>query len=392
MRTFLLITGLLLLMAIEILRVYFIMPFPGSQQSDTLDFAYWLHNNIFWLRLLGVAMVAWPLTYLAQKGRPWPKAFATVGVVLYAVVFYFFNYRFLAEKMFYQPTNKIFLGSAYNAIDSSKLVLGIEINGEAKAYPIQLIGYHHQVRDTVGNTSVMVTYCTVCRTGRVFSPIVNGKEETFRLVGMDRFNAMFEDASTESWWMQATGEAVAGPLKGMRLTEIPSQQMTLSSWLRQYPQSLVMQLDTLFSEEYEALAKFDKGIGKSHLTKRDSTSWQFKSWVVGIEHGRQAKAYDWNELVDKKIIQDSMPNLPLVIILEPDSASFHAFNRCINGTTLHFEPDSTGLCLIDKSTATLWSLGGVCLEGSMKGQQLLPVKASQEFWHSWQTFHPKTTR
>ena len=42
----------------------------------------------------------------------------------------------------------------------------------------------------------MVTYCTVCRTGRVFSPIVEGQPETFRLVGMDHFNAMFEDEGT----------------------------------------------------------------------------------------------------------------------------------------------------------------------------------------------------
>lgn len=62
----------------------------------------------------------------------------------------------------------------------------------------------------------MVTYCTVCRTGRVYSPMVNGKLETFRLVGMDHFNAMFEDASTKSWWRQSNGDCIAGPLK--RLT------------------------------------------------------------------------------------------------------------------------------------------------------------------------------
>jgi hypothetical protein len=48
----------------------------------------------------------------------------------------------------------------------------------------------------------------------VFSPVVDGRSETFRLVGMDHFNAMFEDASTHSWWRQANGEAIAGPSKG----------------------------------------------------------------------------------------------------------------------------------------------------------------------------------
>jgi hypothetical protein len=67
----------------------------------------------------------------------------------------------------------------------------------------------HQVRDSINHIPVMVTYCTVCRTGRIYNPIVNGKAETFRLVGMDHFNAMFEDATTKSWWRQSTGECIA---------------------------------------------------------------------------------------------------------------------------------------------------------------------------------------
>lgn len=77
-----------------------------------------------------------------------------------------------------------------NKVDTARLVVGIEIEGEARAFPVQFIGYHHQVRDTVAGKQVMVSYCTVCRTGRVFSPVIDGRSETFRLVGMDHFNAM----------------------------------------------------------------------------------------------------------------------------------------------------------------------------------------------------------
>lgn len=292
--------------------------------------------------------------------------------------------------MFYQPTVKTFVGEDKNSIPGDKLVLGLTINGESKAYPIQLIGYHHQVRDTVGNTPVMVTYCTVCRTGRVYSPLVNNKDETFRLVGMDHFNAMFEDATTKSWWQQATGVAVAGPLKGTSLQEIPSEQVTLSSWLRQNPHSLVMQPDTTFNKDYEDLVDFDKGTINSSLEKRDSASWQFKSWVVGISHEKNSKAYDWNELVQKKIIEDSIPGLPLVILLEADTSSFHVWNRNLNGQSLSFVIDSSGLK--DNSTQSLWSMNGICIDGPLKGQRLAPVQASQEFWHSWQTFHPNTVK
>ncbi|MBE7171029.1 MAG: DUF3179 domain-containing protein [Williamsia sp.] len=392
MRTFILILGLILLIAAEILRVYFIMPFPGSQQRNTVAVAYWLDQNLGWLRLLLLAVIAYPAMQVLRQRKLWRKLLLAGGLLLYGVVFYYFNFRFLAAKIFYQPRVKSFSSASTNKVSKDKLVVGVEINGEAKSYPIQLIGYHHQVRDTVGGQPVMVTYCTVCRTGRVFSPLVDGKNETFRLVGMDHFNAMFEDASTKSWWRQVSGEAITGPSKGKHLQEIPSQQMSLAAWLRLHPTSTVLQPDTAFNKSYKDLADFDRGTIKSSLEKRDSLSWKPKSWVIGIAHGDAAKAYDWNELVKEQIIQDSLPGLPLLVVLESDTASFHAWSRLVNGSVLHFEgPDKLQL-LKDANTGSTWTMSGICVSGSMQGARLQPVQASQEFWHSWKTFHPTTEK
>jgi len=390
MKVLSLVIGLLLLFAIEILRIYFIMPFPGSQKSNTIDIAYWLANNMIWLRIIGLVLTVIGLAYVLKYSKRWKKIVVFAIVLLYAFVFFKFNYRFEADKMFYQPTNKLFAGAAADTTDKSKLVIGVVINGEAKAYPIQIIGYHHQVRDTVGNTPIMVTYCTVCRTGRIFSPVVNGHPETFRLVGMDHFNAMFEDATTKSWWRQATGEAISGKLKGQRLPEVPSQQATLASWLAQYPSSGILQPDTLYREDYADLEGFDKGVLKSKLEKRDSASWKMKSWVVGVVHGQTAKAYDWNELATRRLIQDSLPGMPLVITLEKDTASFHVLNRVVAGNVLSFEKDTASGNLKDINTQSTWTLNGDCIEGTLKGQRLQRLQAYQEFWHSWQSFHPNT--
>lgn len=390
MRTTLLITGLLLLLAIEILHIYFIMPFPGSQHNNTIDLAYWLDNNIWWVRVVILAVLIFPVMRVFRYSFLWKKVLLVAGLLLYAVVFYFFNFRFRADKMFYQPVHRSFAAAATNTIQSDKLIIGVAINGEARAYPVQLIGYHHQVRDTVGNTPVMVTYCTVCRTGRVFSPVINGNNETFRLVGMDHFNAMFEDKTTKSWWQQATGVAVAGPLKGASLQELPSAQSTLAVWLRRYPASLILQPDTAFAKQYKDLAHFDNGTIKSSLEKRDSGSWQFKSWVIGVAHNKVAKAYDWNKLINAGMIQDSLPGLPIVMVLEKDSASFHVWNRQVNGYAMQFVHDRSTGELKDVNTGSTWNMNGQCMEGALAGAQLKPVRASQEFWHSWRTFHPGT--
>ena len=391
MKRLLLITGLLLLFTTEILRVYFIMPFPGSQHQNTIGLAYWISNNISWMRILALAFIIFPLIYILKEGKTWMKIILSLILIFYGVIFFFFNYRFEADKMFYQPEQKLFVAATSDTINKSKLVIGVAINGEAKAYPIQIIGYHHQVMDTIGNTPVMITYCTVCRTGRAFSPFVNGKMETFRLVGMDHFNAMFEDATTKSWWQQATGKAIAGPLKGTTLKELASMQLTLEAWLREYPNSSVMQPDTTFNKDYKDLAGYDKGTLKSGLEKRDSASWKKKSWVIGVKYKNNSKAYDWNELVKNKVINDSIEGLPILLTLEKDTASFHVYDRRLNGTILNFQKGTDDL-LIDQDTNSSWNMDGVCIDGTLKGEKLTPVQAYQEFWHSWSTFHPNTTK
>ena len=389
-RTLLLIFALLFLFAVEILRVYFIMPFPGSQRANTIDIAYFIGKYIWWFRLIGFALLV-PLAWHALKNaRLWKKIFLTFFIFLYAGVFYLVNFMFLADKMFYQPKNKILVPVAASKVDSSKLVIGIIINGQAKAYPIEIIGYHHQVQDTVGGEPVMVTYCTVCRTGRVFSPFVNGKFQHFRLVGMDHFNAMFEDEDTQSWWRQATGIAITGPLKGTALKELPSQQLRLGAWIRQYPNTLILQPDSVYVNQYKGLEGFDAGTINSGLEKRDSGSWKFKSWVVGVQLDNTAKAYDWNELVEQKIITDTIHNEPIVLVLEKDNASFHVWSRQVNDKLLQFRFDKNGQTLKDDATNSVWDMNGNCIEGTLKGSRLSPVPAYQEFWHSWQSFHPLT--
>ncbi len=391
MKRMILITGLLLLFAAEILRVYFVMPFPVSQHSNTIALAYGINDYIIWIRILALALIIFPLLNILENGKIWLKIVLSSILVFYAVVFFFLNYRFQADKMFYQPKQKVFAASAADTTDKNELVIGVAINGEAKAYPIRIIGYHHQVMDTVGNTPVMITYCTVCRTGRVYSPFVNGKKASFRLVGMDHFNAMFEDEATGSWWQQATGKVIAGPLKGTALTELTSKQLTLAAWLREYPNSQVMQPDPLFKKDYNDLAGYDKGTIRGGLEKRDSASWKRKSWVIGVTLNNASKAYDWNQLVRTKVINDLIEGLPVVLALENDTSSFHMYDRLVDGVILNFKRGNDDV-VIDENTHSTWSMDGVCVAGTMKGERLKPVQSYQEFWHSWSTFHPNTTK
>jgi hypothetical protein len=268
----LLILGFAVLIFGEVLKVYFIMPFPGSQEDEVIQWAYLIHTQIGWIRLVGALLLLYPLYGYLRQSPVWARATIAVVLGFYAVVFYMFNYRFLADKIFLQPENVGFLDASHSKVSGKQLALGITVGGESKAYPIEIIGYHHQVLDVVGGQQVMVTYCTVCRTGRVYSPTVDGQPETFRLVGMDHYNAMFEDATTGSWWRQVSGEAIAGPRKGTALAEIESAQMTINEWINLHPNTLVLQPDEKFAKAYDELKNYDEGTRKGRLERKDSVT------------------------------------------------------------------------------------------------------------------------
>ncbi|HET6767831.1 MAG TPA: DUF3179 domain-containing (seleno)protein, partial [Chitinophagaceae bacterium] len=254
--------GLIGLLLFEIANVYFIMPMPGSQQMNSIDLAYFLYKRRWIFRGLFAAMIIIGLL-TSQWKRKW---LLLLPVAIVAAAIYMTNFVMAADHMFYQPKKVLMVNAEANKVDSNRLVIGVVHNGEAKAYPIQFLGYHHQVQDTVGGKPMIITYCTVCRTGRVFEPVVNGRPEKFRLVGMDHFNAMFEDATTKSWWRQVSGEAITGKLEGQQLPEIFSTQTSLTDWLLLNPNSLIMQADASFLKSYDSTFKFESGASKSKLT------------------------------------------------------------------------------------------------------------------------------
>ena len=371
--------SVVLLAAYELLRVYLIMPLPGSQRMQSIDLAYALHSWRWPIRIVLGALIALGLRPAWRGGRL-PKVLVPFAIAVVAAAAYGGNVFMSADRIFVAPKSVNMQPVDRNVVQMARLVVGIEIDGDARAYPVQFIGYHHQVRDSVGGKPVLVTFCTVCRTGRIFSPMVNGTEETFRLVGMDHFNAMFEDATTGSWWRQANGEAIAGKLEGKTLEEFPTRQVMLAQWLALHPKSLIMQPDSALADRYSASFDYETGRSRSPLTGSDTASWHEKSWVVGVTMNDQSKAYDWNRLVRETIINDTLGGKPIVLALATDQRSYFAFVR----------PDSATFTMRNDSLVAgpnAWALTG---RGA--GTPLEPINASQEFWHSWRTFQPETKR
>lgn len=103
------------------------------------------------------------------------------------------------------------VSDAPDYLRDEKPVIIVDINGDARAYPLAMLMWHEIVNDTVGDVLVTVTFCPLCNTGITFERVLDGRELTFGTSGMLRnSDLVMWDRQTETLWQQITGEALAG--------------------------------------------------------------------------------------------------------------------------------------------------------------------------------------
>jgi len=382
--------GILLLVVPGLIHAYLLMPFPGSQDLNAITVSYYLEKIILPLRIVGGVLIIWYLFKYYSKNSTRGKVIKGLVLALCLGSFYITDFAYKAETMFKEPQTIKFANAITNKVPESFVIIGVVNNGVAKAYPLIYLAYHHKVQDNVGNLPVLVSYCSMCRTGRVYSPIINGVRQNFRLVGARHYNAIIEDEGTKTWWYQATGNAAVGKLKGEHLQELPYEQSTLGAWLDKHPGSLILQPDEHYLSDYSDLKNYDRvqAVDRDSTLKNKDTLLR-KSWMLGVIVNGQAKAYDWRHLFKKHLLNDHVNKTPLLIAIEDDSLTYHAFKSTVNGKELHFKLDTAGT-LTDQETASVWDWDGLSTSGALKGSQLSKIQAYQEYWHSWKHFHPGT--
>lgn len=381
------IIAVILFILFEIARVYFIMPMPGSQRMNSIDLAYFLHSYRWIFRLLLAIVMGMSLkTMMKQYLKTGLLMLLLLGGIAYAT-----NFPMSADTMFRTMNHENFANKKGNFIDTNRLVIGVVIGNEARAYPINIIAHHHQVKDKIAGKDILVTYCSVCRTGRVYEPIIDGKVVDFRLVGMDHFNAMFEDPETKSWWRQVNGTCIAGSQKGKHLADIPCYQTTLKTWLKLYPNSLVLQQDSDFTKDYKDLEKFDDGSVKSKLIGRNSTPNEFKSWVVWIKNNNQVKSLDWSVIEKNKYAIAQVGNSNCMIVSN-DGQSVFAYKIDDNAANVNYKAliKDTEFAITTNNGTFHYDYKGKMIQKSNLNTKnipiLTPIPCTQEFKHSFEDF------
>jgi hypothetical protein len=233
-------------------------------------------------------------------------------------------------------------------------VLGLARDGQAKAYPIAIMNWHEIVNDRVAEESIAVTYCPLCGTGVAFVAGADARRRSFGVSGLlYNSDVLLYDRETESLWSQLRMQAVAGPLKGERLTAVPLTHTSWRAWRLEHPDTLVLSTETGFGRNY-ARDPYAGYAQKSDLyfpVKNRSRLYHPKERVLGLEIDGRFKAYPFAELsrAGVEAITDDFAGRRLSVIFDPAAESARAFDE--------------------------------------EGTELAAVTA---FWFAWYAFHPAT--
>ncbi len=247
-----------------------------------------------------------------------------------------------------------------DALDATYLqpndrILGIEIDGIARAYPISILNWHEIVNDQINDQQFAVTFCPLCGTGVAFSSNVAGKVTEFGVSGLlYNSDVLLYDKNTESLWSQIMGVAISGALVGEQLKPIPISHTTWRDWLAQHPDTRVLSTETGHARDYarNPYAGYEQSRQLYFgVNNKAPENYHPKEQVFGLEFDGVYKAYPFVEL---------------------EKHGKPRFKDSVNGISVTIDWDSKNQSVI------ILNSDGVKIAGI------------QGYWFAWFAFHPDT--
>ncbi len=289
-------------------------------------------------------------------------------------------------------------------------VVELDINGDARAYPVQVLIWHEIVNDTVGGVPVSVTYCPLCNSAVSYVREVRGVETTFGTSGRLFASALvMYDRETESLWTHFDGRAVVGVLTGDQLETIGSPLLAWEDFREAHPEGKVLDRDTTgFRRDYgrNPYAGYDDADTQPFLFRGalDDRA-RAKQRVVGVEIDGEAAAWSLDALSqgDASATSVSLGGTDLVILWKAgqstaleaseidagrDVGSVGVFVPMLDGQALSLVASPDGF--LDSETGSTWNILGEAIAGPSAGAKLDRVAHLDTFWFAWSTYRPGT--
>ena len=292
--------------------------------------------------------------------------------------------------------------------DRSPLI-ALEIDGEARAYPLAVLMWHEIANDTLADVPVAVTFCPLCNSSLTFDRRVGDETLDFGVSGLLRFSDLvMYDRQTETWWQQLTGEGMVGDYAGALLDIVPSQVISFASFVERYPEGTVISRDTGHRRQYgiNPYAFYDSRAERPFLFRGelDTRLSPPVAYVLAATVDGVPVAYPFTALRKHRVINDNVADAPVVIFFQDGVATAMGASVIDNaadlGTAAMYRAELDGRRLTftalpdgafqDDETASTWNAFGEAIDGELAGSELEWIDAFPHFWFAWAAFYPKT--
>ena len=286
-------------------------------------------------------------------------------------------------------------------------VVSLELEGEARAYPLRILTSHEVVNDEIGSRAVAVTYCPLCNSAVTFDREINGRVLRFGVSGLLRnSDLVMWDRQTESLWQQITGESIVGEMAGARLDFVPAPLVSWGDFRTEYPDGKVLSREQGIypAQVYDSqpYGGYDSSTRPFLFRGDPDDRYPAMERVVAIRLDGQTKAYPFSVISEERAVNDEFAGTPLLVVFGADDTASVldtgdvktgravgvglAYERTAGDQVLTFDPQGEDR-FVDRETESVWDLFGNAVQGPLAGAQLTPVVHTNELWFAWAAFN-----
>jgi hypothetical protein len=282
-------------------------------------------------------------------------------------------------------------------LDSDR-VLGVYMNGEARAYPHNILWYHEIVNDRIGSDWVSVTFCPLTGSGLAFDPELGPRRLELGVSGLLFANnlVLFDRTTEEVYGPQLNVTGACEGFRGSSLKLLPLQEMSWGRWKQLHPGTKVVTGRQRFGFSYRSYPYdtyneiTDNGLLVPMSVDR---SRLIKERVLAIRDGAGGRGYPYGELASLgpvAVVNETVGGVPTAVFFDQSAGQTAlAFDARLNGETLTFDASPTG-AWTDRETGSTWAIDGSAIDGPLAGGRLQTrADAYTVFWFAWRHFQPQ---
>jgi len=290
-------------------------------------------------------------------------------------------------------------------IDDRDLIVGMVVDGKARAYPHQILDWHEVVNEKFASNNLLtVSYCPLTGTAIVLDGNNDGLNLTFGVSGLlYNNNLIMFDRQTDSHWPQMRLQGDQGTLRNTKQKIYPSIETSWGSWKKLFPNTVVLSTNTGHSRPYGTAGSAYPGYTNLNSPPLFRNAVGFlddrlppKQRVHGVffsggPDNYKTKVYLITTSQNSRVINDSIDGNPILVIDSGEKNFVVSYSRNLNSQTLTFSMNGNvsdfPFIFKDNETSSTWNVLGEAIDGPLAGMQLEKTKSFNAYWFAWGTFY-----